>query len=245
MEERIKTDNDIVSLVTIPNIFVKVVAATEFSPLQILIVEDDPIMRLGLKQLLSSRSDMLVVGMAEDGDRGVKTALLLKPDLILIDVGMPHLDGIAATQQIKAVLPDIKIIILTSHTADTEIVASLSSGADAYCVKGIDFDKLLTAIATVREGATYLDAQIAQKIVSHLQTNPVKKTNKNTLEQLSKREYEVLELIVEGYSNPKIAKVLDLSTNTVKTYVRSIMNKLMVSDRVQAAVTALRSGIVE
>ena len=221
------------------------VARAELVPLRILIVEDDPIMRLGLKQLLSSEPNKSVVGMAEDGDRGVKSALDLKPDLILIDVGMPHLDGIAATRQIKAALPNTKVIMLTSHTANTEIIASLSSGADAYCIKGIDFNKLLTAIATVQEGSTYLDAQIAQKIVSHLQPNPVRKNKQNTAEQLSKREYEVLELIVEGYSNPQIAEELNLSTNTVKTYVRSIMNKLMVSDRVQAAVTALRSGIVQ
>ena len=216
-------------------------------PLRISIVEDDPIMRLGLKQLLDHQPNISVVGMAEDGDRGVKLALELKPDLILIDVGMPHLDGIAATQQIKTALPEVKVLMLTSHTADTEIIAALSGGADAYCVKGIDFDKLLTAIATVQSGGTYLDRQIAQKIINHLQANSPAKSDRNTqntLEQLSKREYEVLELIVEGYSNPQIGAELNLSTNTVKTYVRSIMNKLMVSDRVQAAVTALRSGIV-
>ena len=215
------------------------------SALRILIVEDDPIMCLGLKQLLSSQPHKSVVGTAEDGDLGVKAALSLKPDLVLIDMGMPHLDGIAATQQIKAALPQTRILMLTSHTADTEIIAALSSGADAYCVKGIDFDKLLTAIATVQSGATYLDTQIAQKIINYLPTNLSKQTNQNTSEQLSKRELEVLEFIVEGYSNPEIGKQLNLSTNTVKTYVRSIMNKLMVSDRVQAAVTALRSGIVQ
>lgn len=214
-------------------------------PLRILIVEDDPIMGEGLKQLLSSQPQSSVIGIAEDGYRGVEAARTAKPDLVIIDVGMPHLDGIAATQQIKKALPEIRVIILTSHTAETEIIAALASGADAYCVKGIDFNKLLTAIATVREGATYLDAQIAQKIINHLPTNPSGKNNRNTSEQLSKRELEVLKLIVEGYSNPEIAKQLNLSTNTVKTYVRSVMNKLMVSDRVQAAVTALRSGLVQ
>ena len=213
--------------------------------LRILIIEDDPILRLGLKQLLASQPQKPVVEVAEDGDRGVKSALSLKPDLAIIDVGMPHLDGIAATKQIKAALPEVKVLMLTSHTADTEIIAALSSGADAYCIKGIDFDKLLTAIATVQEGAIYLDTQIARKIVNYLQINPVKKTNQNASEQLSKRELEVLELIVEGYSNPQIAQQLNLSTNTIKTYVRSIMNKLMVSDRVQAAVTALRNGLVQ
>lgn len=219
-------------------------ARTESVSIRILIVEDDPIMRVGLKQLLLSQPDKSVVGTAEDGACGVQAASTLKPDLVLIDVGMPHLDGIAATQKIKAILPEVKVLMLTSHTADTEIIAALSSGADGYCVKGIDFDKLLTAIATVQEGAIYLDVQIAQKIVNRLQIAPAKKA-KDNFEQLSKRELEVLELIVEGYSNPDIAKQLNLSTNTVKTYVRSIMNKLMVSDRVQAAVTALRSGLVQ
>ena len=221
------------------------VQTQQFSSPRILIIEDDPIMSLGLKQLLSSQSYLSVIKIAEDGDRGVKAALNLKPDLAIIDVGLPHLDGIAATQQIKEALPDVKVVMLTSHTADTEIIAALSSGADAYCVKGIDFNKLLTAIATVREGATYLDVQIARKIIDCIQTNPAKQTRPNKAEQLSKRELEVLELIVEGYSNPEIAKQLDLSVNTIKTYVRSIMNKLTVSDRVQAAVTALRSGIVQ
>ncbi|WP_371265406.1 LuxR C-terminal-related transcriptional regulator [Pleurocapsa sp. PCC 7319] len=202
-------------------------------------------MRAGLKQLLSSQPQKSIVGMAEDGYRGVEAALSLKPNLAIIDVGMPHLDGIAATQQIKAALPDIKVVMLTSHTAETEIIASLSSGADAYCVKGVSLEKLLTAIATVEEGATYLDAQIAQKIVNHLQTNPAKKRNHHLGEQLSKRELEVLELIVEGCSNPEIGKRLNLSPNTIKSYVRSIMNKLMVSDRVQAAVIALRNGLVQ
>ena len=218
---------------------------TKSSSLRILIIEDDPIMRMGLKQLLSSQSQNSVVGTAEDGVCGVAAALRLKPDLAIVDVGMPHLDGIAATQQIKQALPNTKVVVLTSHTADTEIIAALSIGADAYCLKGIDFNKLLTAIATVREGATYLDLQIARKIIDCIQTNPAKQTRLNKPEQLSKRELEVLELIVEGYSNPEIAKQLNLSVNTIKTYVRSIMNKLTVSDRVQAAVTALRSGIVQ
>lgn len=225
-------------------------------PLEILIVEDDPIVRVGLKQIISSQPQMTVVGMAEDGDRGVKAALALKPDLAIVDVGMPHLDGIAATQQIKAAMPELRVIMLTSHTADTEIIASLASGADAYCIKGISIEKLLSAIATVQEGGKYLDAQIARKIVDRFQSDRVKKdaidkgkiflsADRKASQQLSKRELEVLELIVEGYTNPQIAEQLNLSTNTIKTYVRSIMNKLMVSDRVQAAVTALRNGIVQ
>lgn len=220
-------------------------AETKSLPLRILIVEDDPIVRVGLKQLLSAQPARSVIGTAEDGFRGVEAAITLKPDLVIMDVGMPHLDGIAATKQIKAALPEVRVVMLTSHTSPTEIIASLSSGADAYCIKGIDLERLLTAIAAVQDGATYLDARIAQQVVEQLKIYPAKRSNPNSVGQLSKRELQVLELIVEGYSNPEIAKRLQLSPNTIKSYVRGIMNKLMVNDRVQAAVTALRSGLVQ
>jgi NarL family two-component system response regulator LiaR len=144
-----------------------------------------------------------------------------------------------------SLFPSMRSIILSSRTSETEIIAALSSGADAYCIKnnnGNNIDNLLTAIAAVQDGATYLDAQIAQKVLEHLK--PAKPIQSNSFGQLSQRELEVLKLIVEGYSNPQIGATLYLSTNTVKTYVRGIMNKLVVNDRVQAAVVALRNGII-
>jgi DNA-binding NarL/FixJ family response regulator len=157
-----------------------------------------------------------------------------------MDIGLPRLDGIAATQQIKKVLPNVRVVMLTSHTTEREIIASLSSGADAYCIKGASVDRLLKAIAAAAEGATYLDPQIASSVVKHL-SPPTPNSN---IANLSQRELEVLKLIVEGYSNPEIASALYLSANTIKTHVRGIMNKLAVDDRVQAAVVALRSGLV-
>ncbi|HAZ45398.1 MAG TPA: DNA-binding response regulator [Cyanobacteria bacterium UBA11369] len=213
---------------------------TESKPIRILIVEDDPMMQLGLEQSLSAQSQYTLVGQAEDGYLGVEAALRLKPDVVVMDIGLPRKDGIAATQEIKAALPDVRVVMLTSHTAETEIIAALSSGADAYCVKGASVDRLLSAISAAIEGATYLDPQIARRVIEHLKP-PAPSDN---IGQLSQRELEVLKLMVEGKSNPEIAAELYLSTNTVKTHVRGIMNKLSVDDRVQAAVVALRNGIV-
>lgn len=207
--------------------------------MRILIVEDDPLMQLGLEQALGEQAEIAVIGQAEDGYTAVQKALELKPDLIVMDIGLPGLDGIAATKQIKAQLPNIHIVMLTSHILQTEVIAALASGADAYCVKGANLERLLAAIEAAKDGATYLDPQIARLVVDHL-TPPIPPT----LAHLSERELEVLKLIVQGKSNHEIGEELYLSTNTIKTHVRGIMNKLSVDDRVQAAVIALRSGLV-
>jgi NarL family two-component system response regulator LiaR len=184
------------------------------APIRTLLVEDDPVMLLGLQHLLE--------------------------DLIVMDIGLPQLDGIEATRQIKLAMPELRIIMLTSHKTEHETVAALSSGADAYCIKGLNIAQLLRAIAIVQEGAIYLDPQVARRVLDHLQ--PTQRKAKD--HSLSPRELEVLKLIVEGRSNPEIAENLYLSLSTVKSHIRSIMNKLAVDDRVQAAVIALRSGIV-
>lgn len=215
-------------------------SSTDLPPLRILIVEDDPMMQLGLEQSLAEYPQFNLVGHASDGYLGVEAALKLKPDLIVMDIGLPRMDGIAATQKIKESLPNVRVVMLTSHTTETEIIAALSSGADAYCIKGSSVDRLLAAIAAAQEGATYLDPQIARKVIENLKPP----TPTGNVGQLSQRELEVLKLMVEGRSNPEIAAVLYLSPNTVKTHIRGIMNKLAVDDRVQAAVVALRTGLV-
>lgn len=208
--------------------------------LRVLIIEDDPMMQLGLEQTLSEIPHLEIIGQAEDGYLGVEAAKKLQPDLVVMDIGLPRLDGITATQQIKAALPHTRIVMLTSHTTENEIIAALSSGADAYCIKGANVDRLLAAISAAQEGATYLDPQIARQVIGHLKPT----TPQGNIAHLSERESEVLKLMVEGYSNPQIAQQLYLSPNTVKTHVRGIMNKLAVDDRVQAAVKALREGLV-
>lgn len=210
--------------------------------MRVLIVEDDPMMQLGLEQVLSEWPDIDLIGVAEDGYLGVETALNQKPDLILMDIGLPRMDGIEATQKIKRALPETRVVMLTSHTAETEVIAALSSGADAYCIKGASVDRLRGAIEAAGEGATYLDPQVAKFVVNHLQLPTPQSDLKNS--NLSPREFDVLKLMVEGKTNVEIAAELYLSPNTIKTHVRGIMNKLSVDDRVQAAVTALRSGLV-
>jgi NarL family two-component system response regulator LiaR len=213
---------------------------TDTRQLRVLIVEDDPMMQLGLEQSLMAQSHLEIVGQAEDGYLGVQAALQLKPDLVVMDIGLPRLDGIAATQQIKAALPETHVVMLTSHQTETEIIAALSSGADAYCIKGASVERLLNAIAAAVDGATYLDPQIARRVIENLRLPTATGNTAN----LSARELEVLKLMVDGLSNPEIAEKLYLSPNTIKTHVRGIMNKLAVDDRVQAAVVALRSGLV-
>lgn len=208
--------------------------------LRVVIVEDDPMMQLGLEQSLEDYPELTIVDQASDGYLGVEAVLKHHPDIVVMDIGLPRLDGIAATQQIKAVLPNVRVVMLTSHTSENEIIAALSSGADAYCIKGADVTRLIAAIAAAYEGATYLDPQIARRVIEHLKPP----ATANTIGQLSQREHEVLKLMVEGLSNPEIAAKLYLSPNTVKTHVRGIMNKLAVDDRVQAAVVALRTGLV-
>lgn len=212
----------------------------QLADLRILIVEDDPVTRLGLEQLLGNYPQLDIVGQAEDGYAGIEAALELKPDLVIMDIGLPGIDGIAAIQKIKASSPTVRAMMLTSHRSEQEIIAALSSGADGYCVKGLGLDKLIVAIASVQDGAVYLDPQIAQCVVQNLQ--PVASAQAEN--PLTERELEVLKLIVEGYSNPEIAASLHISLSTVKAHARSIMNKLAVDDRVQAAVVALRSGWV-
>ncbi len=207
---------------------------------RILIVEDDPIMQLGLKQFFAEKSQFQIVGTAADGYLAVEASQKLQPELVIMDIGLPHLDGIEATQQIKQSMPQIRVVMLTSHQTETETIAALASGADAYCIKGTSLEQLLIAIAAAEKGAIYLDPLIARKAISHLKPP----TNNNSLSPLSPRELQILKLISEGNSNPEIATQLYLSLSTVKTHVRSIMNKLAVNDRVQAVVIALRNGLI-
>jgi two-component system, NarL family, response regulator LiaR len=208
---------------------------------RIVIVEDDPMMQLGLEQSFQDYPQMQIVAQPEDGMSGVAAVRQHQPDLVIMDIGLPRLDGIAATQQIKTAFPQTRVVMLTSHTSETEIVAALSSGADAYCIKGTNIELLISAIEAALEGAVYLDPQIARKVLEHLRPPP---PEAEKIGHLSPREMDVLQLLVQGLSNIEIAAALFLSPNTIKTHLRGIMNKLAVDDRVQAAVVALRSGLV-
>ncbi|MEL6554903.1 MAG: response regulator transcription factor [Cyanobacteria bacterium J06621_11] len=210
---------------------------------RILIVEDDPLVQLGIEQALANHSQLSVIDTIDDGYLAVEAALTHKPDLILMDVGLPGIDGIETTQRIKAKLPETKVIMLTSHTAQTEVMAAFTSGAEAYCIKGGSLDGLFSAIAAVGQNGVYLDAKVAHIALESFQQSAIP-SRSPIVSDLSNREQEVLELLVEGLSNPEIAKRLFISPNTVKAHMRGLMTKLSAADRVQVAVKALRAGLV-
>jgi two-component system, NarL family, response regulator LiaR len=214
-------------------------AHSDLEPLRIAIIEDDPLMQLGLKHALDSRAEFKVVAQAEDGYVGLELVFDLQPDLVIMDIGLPGLNGLVATQKIKAAHPEIRVVVLTSHETERETILALANGADAYCIKGSQITQIVDAIAAVQAGAIYLDEKVRHVVT---QLKDPEATSEFTL---SDREMEVLKLLVEGGSNGSIAESLFLSESTVKAHLRSIMTKFEVNDRVQVAVVALRSGIVK
>lgn len=237
---------------------------TQTMPINVLLVEDHTLTRMGLKTALKRTSDISVVGEASNGEEAVSAADKLKPDVILMDVGMPVMDGIQATREILDQNPTTRVIMLTQHDNDQDIFASLSAGASGYCLKDVEPERLYTAIRSVNGGDVWLDATIAGRVLKHylgreskqpIEQNPSAPVNTPPsttafevdspfAEALSARELEVLKLIVNGLSNQEIADNLIISLATAKTHVRNILNKLAVDDRTQAAVHAMRRGLV-
>ncbi len=216
---------------------------------RVVIVEDYKLTRVGLRSFLNEDQNIDVIGEAEDGEKGLSIVRRLKPDVVLMDLGLPGMNGIEATQQIKAFDDTIKVIVLTSHERDEEVIAALGSGANAYCLKDIDPGRLAEVIKAVADGAAWLDPAIAATAL-RLFPRPdstalgVTKDPLDARAQLTERELEVLRLLVEGKSNTEIAKDLIVSVHTAKAHVCSILQKLYVNDRVQAAVKAIKEGIV-
>lgn len=225
--------------------------------IKVLLVEDHLLTRIGLKTVLERTPDIRIVGEAENGEEAVKMFEALKPDVVLMDVGMPIMDGIEAARKIRSQHNGANIIMLTSHDSEEDIFASLTAGVVGYCLKDVAPERLYTAIRSVNEGDVWLDSTIAQKVMKfysgaqpasaqdHKAERSVASSQlPNLPEPLSQRELEVLTLLVEGLSNQEIADRLIISLATAKTHVRNILNKLAVDDRTQAAVQAMRRGLV-
>ena len=259
--------------------------------INVLLVEDHQLTRLGLKVALHRTKDIHVIGEASNGQEAVAMAENLKPDVILMDVGMPVMDGIQAASQIVKRDATMKIIMLTQHDNDADIMASLAAGASGYCLKDVEPDRLYTAIRSVSTGDVWLDSAVASRVLKHYSanaalasvpldsaltafsaskdgtindnsamTNSAYSSDNHELkdehekgttgldrpapESLSPRELEVIKLIVDGLSNQEISDKLVVSLATTKTHVRNILNKLAVDDRTQAAVHAMRRGLV-
>jgi len=207
---------------------------------RLLVIEDDPLVQLGIEKVLAHCEHLTSLGVVDDGFVGLEIALREKPELVITNVDLRKVGSIEVTQKIKAALPKTKVIIFTSHTEQEKVLAAFASGANAYCIKGKSLDVLATAITTVAQDGIYLDAAIADIVVQNLNLEPPIVP----ASAISEREYDVLHLLVEGLTNPEIAKRLYISTNTVKAHIRELMNKLSASNRVQVAVKALRTNLV-
>lgn len=220
--------------------------------IKILLVEDHTMTRMGLQLVLEKVEDIEVVGEAEDGENAVELAKKLNPDVILMDIGLPGIDGIEATQRIKDLKLDANILVFTSRDNETDIFAALGAGATAYIMKGANPDQLVSAIRAVNEGTAWLDPAIAKVVLRNItqksqQLAPSTPKSPSKVAQaagLTEREMEVLGLIVEGLSNSQIAERLFITRATAKAHVHSILQKLCVDDRTQAAVTAMKEGLV-
>ncbi len=227
--------------------------------IRILLVEDHLLTRIGLKTVIERIPSFKVVAEAENGEEAIAKADETQPDVILMDVGMPVMDGIEASRRIKEKNKHVEIVMLTSHDNERDIFASLAAGAGGYCLKDVDPDRLYSAIRSVNAGDIWLDSTIAGKVLRQYssadatqrpETAEAARSHSPTTklpqlpEQLSPRELEVLAQVVEGLSNQEIADKLFISLATAKTHVRNILNKLAVDDRTQAAVSAMRRGLV-
>lgn len=231
---------------------------TDNQTIRILLVEDHLLTRIGLKTVIERQGDLKVVGEAENGEEAVRKVNELQPDIVLMDVGMPIMDGIEAAKKIKEAHREVEVVMLTSHDNDRDIFASLAAGAGGYCLKDVEPERLYSAIRSVNAGDIWLDSAIANKVLKQYSgsaavggeggqarsTADVAKAQQSLPEPLSPRELEVLGLLVDGLSNQEIADKLIISLATAKTHVRNILNKLAVDDRTQAAVHAMRRGLV-
>lgn len=221
--------------------------------IKVLLVEDHTMTRLGLSLVLDKTENIELVAEAEDGKTGVELAKSHLPDVILMDIGLPNIDGIEATRLIKTANLNSKILIFTSRDSEDDVFSALAAGADGYIMKGASESQIISAITAVCEGTAWLDPAIARLVLSNVQRqktsvtqNPNETTSKNIKNTfgLTERELEVLALIVEGLSNPQIAERLVITRATAKAHVHSILQKLYVADRTQAAVYAMREGLV-
>lgn len=217
--------------------------------LSVIIVEDFKLTRVGLRCALNSNKDIDVIAECDNAVTGLELIAKYKPDVVLMDLGLPEMNGIEATIKVKEMLPETKIIALTSHDREEEVIAALASGAHGYCLKDIDPVKLADVVRDVAAGVCWIDPQVAQLALNAFpkpENTSLLPSNSSTAGRvpLTERECEVLKHLVMGKSNTEIAKELIVSVHTAKAHVCSILQKMCVNDRVQAAVKAVREGLV-
>ena len=212
--------------------------------IRVLVCDDQAMMRQGLAMMINNETDLRVVGEAEDGLSGVDQARRLKPDVVLMDVRMPGLDGLAATRRLLAeVSPPPRVLVLTTFDLDEYVYEALDSGASGFLLKDAPAEQLLSAIRVVAAGEALLAPSVTRRLIEQFSKGRPRRPSAD-LEQLTAREREVLELMARGYSNAEIATSLEVGAPTVKTHVARVLEKLNLRDRVQAVVYAYESGLV-
>ncbi|MFS0820941.1 response regulator [Bacillus sp. 1P02SD] len=209
--------------------------------IKIVVVDDHHVVRRGLVFFLRTQKELEIVGEAANGIEAIELAKSLKPDLVLMDLVMPEMDGIEATRIIKKELPEIRIMMLTSFSDQDHVIPALEAGASGYQLKDIEPDDLVTSIKKIMSG----ENQLHPKATSHLLASLNRSQVKNTLEELTNRELDVLKEIAKGKSNKEIASTLFITEKTVKTHVSNLLGKLELTDRTQAALYAVKNKLVD
>ncbi len=212
--------------------------------IKVLIVDDHQVVRQGLRTFLELQDDMLVVGEAADGMEALEIVRQLEPDIVLMDLVMPRLDGISATRQIASWNIPVKVIALTSFTENDKVFPAIQAGASSYLLKDVSPDELVEAIRAVHRGEARLHPDIARKLMEQVasQAGASRETN---LAEVTERERDVIRLVARGCSNQEIAQELVISEKTVKTHVSNILSKLQLKDRTQLAIYAIKAGLVD
>ena len=213
--------------------------------IRLLICDDQVFVCEGLRAILSTDPDIEVVGMAYDGEDALRQAGSLRPQIVLMDLKMPGMNGVQATRQIRERFPDVRILVLTTYDFDEWVFEAIRSGANGYLLKDTPREQLFAAIHGTVEGKSYLDPSVAAKLLDHFSGALPTQANPEMIHLLSERELDVLRLIAQGMTNAEIAQRLFLSEGTVKNYVSAIFAKLEVSDRTQATIFALRNGLAK
>jgi DNA-binding NarL/FixJ family response regulator len=214
--------------------------------IQVLIVDDDDLMRAGLRGVLASDPAIEIVGEAGDGREVAYRTRLLRPDVVLMDVRMPDLDGISATRELSAKFPEVKVVILTTFEHDDYIFGALSAGASGFLLKRTSPEELIAAIHTIAAGDSLLSPSVTSRVIERMAGQPAPDEARDPrLDELTPRETEVLELVARGLSNGEIAATLVIEESTVKTHLKRILAKLGVRDRVQAVIFAYENGVTQ
>lgn len=215
-------------------------------PIKILLVEDDELFRLGLSTRLQQEPDLQITAEAEDGETAIDLINRQLFDIVILDIGLPGIGGVEACRQVKQQNPELPVLILTSHSQPALIARLIEAKAQGYCLKGVDARSLILAIQSVVAGASWWDPIATQRIQSAFQAGQADPSPAPEVDipQLTQREQEILTLIAQGRSNQEIAKSLFIAPGTVRVHVHTILQKLEVRDRTQAAVLALQRGLI-